>query len=248
MKNIHILPTDKPSRLYYWEGKLRLGDLTTAPKNLGISNQNIYITSDEEIKEGDWFYQKRTNQDDVVKRKFESVLVNENCKKIVLTNNNTLIENNVQEVDDEFLRWLVKNPTCENIEVKKEYITPLGDIVETCYDNERLNYKITIPKEEPTIEEEYLKDELKKYDGIGVVILNKPEEPKQETLEEAVQKVANSDDFINGALFGSLWQQERMYSEEEVIKILLARNADLGIIGKTSAVVEFIKQFKKNKI
>ena len=46
------------------------------------------------------------------------------------------------------------------------------------------------------------------------------EEPKQETIEEAVQKVANSDDFINGALFGSLWQQERMYSEEEVRKML----------------------------
>lgn len=37
--------------------------------------------------------------------------------------------------------------------------------------------------------------------------------PKQETLEEAVQKVANSDDFINGALFGAKCQQEQMYSE-----------------------------------
>lgn len=66
----------------------------------------------------------------------------------------------------------------------------------------------------------------------------------EETLEEAVQKVANSDDFINGALFGSLWQQERMYSEEEVLKILLAKNVDLGIIGKTSEVKEWFEQFK----
>jgi hypothetical protein len=31
MKNIHALPTDKPSKLYFWEDKLRIGDLTTAP-------------------------------------------------------------------------------------------------------------------------------------------------------------------------------------------------------------------------
>jgi hypothetical protein len=54
MKNIHILPTDKPSRLY-----------TDSKNNLNITDiemksgckQNIYITSSEEIKEGDWVIQ-----------------------------------------------------------------------------------------------------------------------------------------------------------------------------------------------
>ena len=56
MKNIHILPTDKPSRLYLFKGRLILGDLVTVVfKNSGAINQHIYITSDEEIKVGDWF-------------------------------------------------------------------------------------------------------------------------------------------------------------------------------------------------
>lgn len=80
------------------------------------------------------------------------------------------------------------------------------------------------------------------------------QEPKQETLEEAAKEnfkgeyVCNGVDIVpawrEGFVIGAKWQQERMYSEKEVIKILLARNADLGIICKTSKVVEFIKQFK----
>jgi hypothetical protein len=33
---------------------------------------------------------------------------------------------------------------------------------------------------------------------------------------------------------------------EEVLKILLAKNADLGIMGKTFKVLEQLKQFKNN--
>lgn len=53
MKNIHLLPTEKPSRLHYY-----------SVLNFGVSKENlnwkqgrhIYITSDEKIKEGDWVY------------------------------------------------------------------------------------------------------------------------------------------------------------------------------------------------
>lgn len=74
---------------------------------------------------------------------------------------------------------------------------------------------------------------------------------KQETLEEAVQKVANSDDFINGALFGYLWQQERMYSEEDMQSLIKIRNY-FGENDNTSFehfaysfLDGIIKQFKK---
>ena len=54
MKNIHILPTDKESRL--WTNNLKrrlvLDEFPSHhPTNIA---KNIYITSDEEIKEGDW--------------------------------------------------------------------------------------------------------------------------------------------------------------------------------------------------
>ena len=57
MKNIHVLPTDKPSRLYFYKGnneyppQYGLRSLKSLPFNDSIANQNLYITSDEEIKE-----------------------------------------------------------------------------------------------------------------------------------------------------------------------------------------------------
>ena len=51
MKNIHILSTDKPSRLLKFANKL-IFDNETEVKDK--RNQFIYITNDEEIKEGDW--------------------------------------------------------------------------------------------------------------------------------------------------------------------------------------------------
>jgi hypothetical protein len=38
---------------------------------------------------------------------------------------------------------------------------------------------------------------------------------------------------------------EKMYSEEEIVKILLARNVELGIIERTSEVIEWFQQYKK---
>ena len=55
MKNIFLLPTDQPSRL------VKIKDtffLTTTDDIPGGTFYNIYITSDEEIKEGDWYIEK----------------------------------------------------------------------------------------------------------------------------------------------------------------------------------------------
>jgi hypothetical protein len=65
MKNIHVIPTDKPSRLYY-NGTSYKDPNSTIAMDWFISSalykpQNIYITSDEEIKEGDWIFSTKTN-------------------------------------------------------------------------------------------------------------------------------------------------------------------------------------------
>ena len=50
-KNCWVIPTDKPSRLFKLSGDLHLHtEESIDPKR----NQNIYITSDEEIKMQDW--------------------------------------------------------------------------------------------------------------------------------------------------------------------------------------------------
>jgi len=51
MKNIHILPTDQPSRL--WIDTIT-GKLVLDKEPNTLHSQHIYITSDEEIKEGNW--------------------------------------------------------------------------------------------------------------------------------------------------------------------------------------------------
>lgn len=141
MKNIHVLPTNKPSRLYYWEDKLVLGNLATTP-----INRNIYITNDEEIKEMDWFYNTSTERiAEPVQRRFMLTQLNENCKKIVLTDHPTLIENGVQAIDDEFLEWFVKNPSCEFVEVVSAKTIPALQLT----GNGHCWWKIIIPKEEP---------------------------------------------------------------------------------------------------
>ena len=57
MKNIHLIPTEKPSRLTKPGGsssiKLYTNGLTNTPKG-HCKNYHLYITSDEEIKEGDY--------------------------------------------------------------------------------------------------------------------------------------------------------------------------------------------------
>ena len=140
MKNIHVLPTDKPSRLYIGDNQnFVFGMIQTSiqSRNDYFTNQHIYITSDEEIKDGD--YCIITDIESVLYGQFEkhrgAYQRNDQWKKIILTTDGDLIKDGVQAPDDEFLEWFVKNPSCEKV---KTYYIP----------NEH-RYEIIIPKEEP---------------------------------------------------------------------------------------------------
>jgi hypothetical protein len=121
MKNIHILPTDKPSRLVLEtiNNNLFLTTTTEFPSKIMVF-KNIYITSDEEIKEGDWVLNPYTEYpykaDYKVVENFKQTK-DFHIKKIILTTDQDLIADGVQEIDDTFLEWFVKNPTCESVEV-----------------------------------------------------------------------------------------------------------------------------------
>jgi hypothetical protein len=149
MKNIHVLPTDKPSRLHI-TSKLMLYPNGLMPKSQGLcTNQHIYITSDEEIKVGDWIFDIVTKRIEIAK--FNHDILKRDWKKIILTTDQDLIKNGVQSIDDEFLEWFVKNPSCEFVETERledgQYFDYLEDnsVIEGIYEN----YKIIIPKEEP---------------------------------------------------------------------------------------------------
>ena len=136
MKNIYLLPTDKPSRLVIdtIENKLYYQSILHN-KTVNVLTQHIYITSDEEIKEGDWFLEKGLRIS-----LFPNYLTDINeCKKIILTTDEDLINDDVQAIDDEFLEWFVKNPTCEEVKVEKGFADG------TAWGYNFLDYKIIIP-------------------------------------------------------------------------------------------------------
>ena len=156
MKNIHLLPTEKPSKIFYSGNnpKLLFSKYPTLFKTFERSPQNIYITSDKEIKEGDWRYDIELNR--IEKGKETGTF--KNWKKIILTTDQDLIKDGVQEIDNEFLEWICKNPSCEKVELKyKDH-----------WDSAFAYYEIIIPKEEPkqeTLEELTIENRIR---GINV--------------------------------------------------------------------------------
>jgi len=210
MKNVHILPTDNYSPLVYSTSKyggLFLSKYYSPMKNMGDSYQHIYITSNSEIKQGDWALNIEENtifkpsNDEIYDIKNSEAKYYEFIKKIIMTTDQDLIKDGVQAIDDTFLEWFVKNPSCEEVEVDKNWNYPLDKSWE---------YKIITPKEE---QKQHLIDMMKGDEELGLY-----EEPKQETLEEAAKNYSEYNEQINKAIqsavkFGAKWQQEKMYSD-----------------------------------
>jgi hypothetical protein len=171
MKNIHVLPTDKPSRLF----EIIQFNLSFDSQNMyseeykklhKYKNQNIYITSDEEIKEGDW-YLDTFNTQRIKANEFSDHKHYVNaCKKIILTTDQDLIKDDVRAINDTFLEWFVKNPSCESVEVDS-----WSDDLDGYW---LKKYKIIIPSKEP--QQETLEEAVKRicsnqdinYSGISV--------------------------------------------------------------------------------
>jgi len=178
MKTIHLLPTDKPSRLQ----RCALSEWFDISKANLIDDrwryQNIYITNSEETKETElpcYVIYNETIQ--FIDNPNILKIVNAECSgKIILTTDQDLNKNGIQSIDDEFLHWFIKNAyiirvlfdRCEfeevyplNCCIKKQGKTKANN---GCMERNRcLNYKIIIPQEEP----------------------------KQETLEEAANVFSN---------------------------------------------------------
>lgn len=141
MKNIFILPTCKQSRLYNNNGQLHLDNVPTNSNGHTI-NQNVYITSDEGIKDS-WILNTHTNEVYFLKGYYGIQPI---TKKIILTTDPDLIKGGVQAIDNEFLEWLVKNPSCTTIKTVRKFDE---DWSEESGAFEIDYYKIIIPKEEP---------------------------------------------------------------------------------------------------
>ena len=205
-------------------------------KNIHKINDNIYITSDED-KEIDWILycnsvykvlRINSNNRPVVKMS-DGEFELSNWNKIILTDNKDLIKDGVQAIDDEFLEWFVKNPSCEEVEVGYRYSFYVGQYL--------THYKIIIPIDEPK--------QIKCYCGHTTMCDCSPiDEPKQETLEKAAHKmlmdygimsVSESINVLNVKKLMVLFakeQSERRYSEEEAFGIIYVLETLLDFAGE----------------
>jgi hypothetical protein len=190
MKNLFILPTDKPTGIFQSNSGLQFS-IRDKVRVEPLKGFHICITSNEEIKEGDWIGYLNLKKWVPVKYLGGDLIGSE--KKIILTTDQYLISDGVQAIDDEFLEWLVKNPSCEFIEINKEYLSNTGEWKEVLLPSEwevdtKFRYKIIIPQEEP----------------------------KQETLEEAAEKYKYNPKGDFCFTKGANYQAKRMYSEEDL--------------------------------
>jgi len=265
MKNLFLLPTYKPSKLAiktnFLSNKVKLhlrkGELFTNGVR-GAQNQNIYITSDETIKEGDWCIEyddidkkwltpyKPTNESWDMVSKANYCRIRGTVKKIILTTDQDLIADGVQSIDDEFLEWFVKNPSCEYIQTTELSLFN-GDTGESGH----YKYEIIIPQEEP------------KQDTVGKEFYESADKTitvyRQETLEEVAErwnekqtlldfgKSYNAPNRIKAFIEGAKWQQEQdknKYSEEEVLRIITSCKEYLSF-GDEFNEKQWFEQFKK---
>jgi hypothetical protein len=283
MKNVHVLPTDKPSRLFLSKRnhlQFLKDNASLNPNNhynyFEGTYQNIYITSNEEIKDvrphrGRWQLEKGH-----ILNQFPNYLTDlSECKLVIMTTDPDLIKDGVQAIDDDFLEWFVKNPSCESVEVEDWYSRFLSCCrsKEECYCNKK---RIIIPQEEPKQElpqlgtkelndlaSAYFRGELN--DLASAYFGGKP---KQETLEEAAKEWVNNrftkqicgdesypdiyaskEGIVESHILFAKWQQERMYSEEEVIQFFEKYREDFSIHRNIqvlpSEFKQWFEQFKK---
>ena len=266
MKNVHILPTDKASRLIQAEDDelMLLNELYENTHNI---NKHIYITSDEEIKKGDWVLNpiyktvyKWIKNSDIY---FDRI----DAKKIILTTDQDLINDGVQSIDDEFIEWFVKNPSCEYVKVEKEHHTEVEEVsYEGDFQNvDYIKYKVIIPKEESkqelslkindefldTTSKEILYTLMEEFDNLVT------ENSSEETLEEFSRRRFNEQKLdtytsynIEDAIKeGAKWQQEQnknLYSEEDMYKLMYEYQEWLVLtLEPVKTFEEWFEQFKK---
>ena len=236
MKNIHILPTDNSSRLGIYNGTL-----TLHRQGWRNGTQHIYITSDEYIGLS-YYLDGNLVRKGVVDDK-DYWEVRKDYKKIILTTDQDLINDGIQVIDDEFLEWFVKNPSCDEVKVE-DY----GNIY-------NFRYLILIPKEEPKQELEKemfeLEQELdipshlrwhnskpkletiKEGGKINPLLMDEIGQfkflPKQETTSEGFHRISKEFDYSEfdfvSFKIGTEWQQEQ-FSKSEFIQLVRATKSD----------------------
>ena len=229
-------------------------------KNLYKIEDELYIvSSSEKIKEntqsfkqgldGDWFYNTIYNfiarVGDITPYDF----------KVILTTNKLLIKDGVQSIDDEFLEWICKNPSCEDVKVQKvEHLT-------------NRPYRVVIPKKElspfelpKTLPDNVFYESLEPKQETSVIedlkdILNHVKKmndghQKKETIEDAAESYTPERIEQKAFIAGAKFQQKQTYSKEDMINFAWYLKESIGIYANDKTAHfngEYLKRFKNKK-
>jgi hypothetical protein len=179
MKNIHLIHVNRAKASLYHCSNTR--DFFTTRQTPDDLLYELYITNSEEIKEGDWLYSPAAKEvlyasHDMLSWNSDTTQEHKGWKKIILTTDPKLIEDGVQPIDDEFLEWFVKNPSCEEVEVGYGWIR----LTET--NNE--GYWVSIPDNQFEMQQEEPKQATKCYCGHTTYCDCGPEQIKKQKAEK----------------------------------------------------------------
>ena len=230
-KNVHILKTNEPSRLgrFVDTGNLFLRTPNDLPRG---ENVNVYITDDTQVKWLDFYYNPRlnkvfevnhanVNQDILTKHPEYYSHKSKGWEKVIMTDNPTLIDSGVQAIPNDFLEFLVQNPSCESVEV--ELFPKFSNNL----------YGIIIPKEDTKQETNFF-ESLQKYFK---------ETPREKVLEDW----AKSAEFDNVSSGGESIEEaaERIWLDS---KSQLTSKSSFIAGAKSDAARDYwFSQFKKSK-
>jgi hypothetical protein len=243
MEDLFLLQTEKPSVLGLHFDIIKEGRLDYAPnfcftefnrtRNFQHNPHHIYITNSEEIKLNDYI----TDGYIVLQWKDDSSLLGR--KKVILTTDQDLIKDGVQAIEYEFLEWFFKNPSCEEVGIKVEFMQTPDYLKDGFY------YKIVIPQEEP-------KQEIELIDGFIPTSFFDKQETLEEALKNELEFVHNSCrnfdfdlGFKTGGLIGANWQSKQLLSLDKEGLIKTDNDKLLYQIGVAKGMVQGIESQQK---
>jgi hypothetical protein len=142
MKNLFVIPTMGMSTLYKRNdlGTYHIGPFDFCkPGDELRTNQYVYVTNDEDIKDNDYIITKDGRLVQVSYLLFEDLI---GGTKVVMTNDPDLVREDVEPIPEKFFDWFVDNSDCETVNVRR---------IANGVENHKLTYgyKIYNPRVEP---------------------------------------------------------------------------------------------------
>ena len=211
MKNIFLKETDQETNLYKSDvGLFYTKDSYAWHWQSGRVNQFIYITNDEKIEDGNWVFQECLNMPHrLIKTDAENVKVLNNlnkCKKIILTTDQDLIKDGVQQVSSSFLSFYAENqPDYVEIFETKVYNEALQDYAGSLY-----SYKF--PRKEIKTEENVIDQWLEKSGNSEIM----KQVEREAELYQTINKIIDGGKNLPKGFEVALEVAEKLYTEEDL--------------------------------